>query len=160
VVHHPLVAGVLAKTTDRAPGEGFLVAWVGGPAPWEPELQQRLRAAGVQIDSCALSGLIDRVNHRAPDLVVLSGAAGTAPTSIVADLAHIHPADSVPVVAIGRAAEASPKPRSRFGLVARLDEDAGVETLDKQVRTILRALSRRPAKWRIPSNPQELPRAV
>ncbi len=145
-----------ANKADRAPGDGFLVAWVGGPAAWEPELVEVLRGSGVFIEDTPLSSLAERVNQRAPDLVVLSGAAGSAPRSVVDGLAQSHPASSVPVVAIGEAADARPKPRSRFGLVARLDEGAGVETLARQVRTVLRSLSRRPARWRIPARGDDL----
>ncbi len=142
---------------DRAPGEGFLVLWLGGPGRWEPRVQALLDAAGVKVEDSGLDVLLDRANQRAPDLVVLTGAAASAPKGVVARLAEMHPARSVPLVAIGPTESAKPKPKSRYGLVASLDRDAEPDALAKQLVQLLRGLSRRPAKWRIKAGRADIP---
>ncbi|MBX3269961.1 MAG: hypothetical protein KF729_06850 [Sandaracinaceae bacterium] len=141
---------------DRAPGEGFLVLWLGGPGAWEPRVHGRLGAAGVRVEGVGLDVLVERACGRAPDLVVLTGAAADAPRDIVARLAAKHPAGAIPVIAIGAPERARPKPRSHYGLVASLDRDTEPDTLAKQIVALLRGLSRRPAKWRIKAGRADL----
>lgn len=142
---------------ERAPGEGFLVLWLGGPGAWEPRVHALLDAAGVRVEDSGLDVLVERASQRAPDLVVLTGAAGSAPRGVVARLSERHPASSVPVVAIGPPESARPKPKSRYGLVATLDREAAPDVLAKQLVQLLRGLSRRPAKWRIKASRADIP---
>ncbi|MCB9596774.1 MAG: tetratricopeptide repeat protein [Sandaracinaceae bacterium] len=141
---------------DRAPGEGFVVLWLGGPGRWEPEVQRLLDAEGVRVEDSGLDVLVERASQRAPDLIVLTGAAASSPRAIVTRLAESHPSRSVPVIAIGPSEGARPKPKSRFGLVATLDREASADTLSKQILQLLRGLSRRPAKWRIKAGRTEI----
>ncbi|MEZ4337027.1 MAG: tetratricopeptide repeat protein [Sandaracinaceae bacterium] len=142
---------------DRAPGEGFLVLWLGGPGRWEPRVQALLDANGIRVEDSGLDVLVERACQRAPDLVVLTGAAASAPKGVVTQLAEKHPARSVPIVAIGPSESAKPKPRSRYGLVATLDREAEPDVLAKQIVQLLRGLSRRPAKWRIKASRSDIP---
>lgn len=137
------------QPSERAPGEGFLVLWLGGPGRWEPEVQAKLGSLGVRIVDSGLDVLLERANQRAPDLIVLTGAAASAPESVVSQLASSHPARSVPIVAIGMAQEARPSARARYGLVARLDRDAGADALTKQLHQLLRGLSKVAAQGRL-----------
>ena len=141
--------GVAVDPGDRAPGDGFLVLWLGGPGRWEPAVQAELDAAGVRVEDSGLDVLVERAGLRAPDLVVLTGAAASAPKSVIGRLANSHPACTVPVVAIGSSESARPKARARFGLVAQLDREASPKEIAKHLVALLRGLSRRPAKWRI-----------
>ncbi|MGE0787324.1 MAG: hypothetical protein AB7S26_16750 [Sandaracinaceae bacterium] len=136
------------------------MSWVAGPGAWEASVVSRLSDAGITVEHCELSSLTEKVNARAPDLVVLSGAAGSAPASVILELSSSHPASSIPILAIGSSADADPKPRSRYGLIARLDKNAGVDALEKHLRTILRSLSRRPPRRRIEASASELIQTV
>ncbi|HJL17648.1 MAG TPA: hypothetical protein RMH99_18435, partial [Sandaracinaceae bacterium LLY-WYZ-13_1] len=145
------------KSTDRAPGEGFLVLWVGGRDPREAGVQQRLRDEGVVVEEVALDGLVARTNRRAPDLVVLAGMAARAPDAFVRDLVRTEPGASVPVVTLGPSDAARPKATSRFGLVARLDAAEEPEQTGKRLSMLLRGLSRRSPRWRVKVALEELP---
>ena len=159
VVHQSLMAGP-AGDDDRAPGEGYLVLWVGGPQAWEREVQAALSSAGVRVEESGLDRLLERAIQRAPDLVVLAGAAGGAPASALSQLGAAEPASSLPVVAIGPWKDTSRKPRARFGLASRLDRDATPQSLADQLVTLIRTLSRRPARWRVKSTIEDLPNVV
>jgi predicted negative regulator of RcsB-dependent stress response len=149
-----------AANEERAPGEGFLVLWVGGPQAWEREVQAALSRAGVRVEEGSLDRLRERATERAPDLVVLGGAAGGAPASALTQLAVAEPASSLPVVAIGPWKDTSKTPRARFGLVSRLDRDTAPQELADQIVALIHTLSRRPARWRVKSTVEDLANVV
>ena len=67
MVHRSVVSGVPAKTSDRAPGEGFVVAWVAGNGRWEPEVRSRLEAAGVSDDTIVRVSELGDIEVRRPE---------------------------------------------------------------------------------------------
>jgi cytochrome c-type biogenesis protein CcmH/NrfG len=136
------------------------VLWVGGREPAEAEVQAALRTEGVRVEEAALDGLVERANRRAPDLIVLAGLAAGAPDAILGRLMASHPARFVPVITLGPSAAARPKARSRFGLVARLDGEEEPGAIGKRIATLLRGLSRRPARWRVKVALEELPSVI
>ncbi|MEQ9081826.1 MAG: hypothetical protein RLP09_48615, partial [Sandaracinaceae bacterium] len=137
-----------ASSDERAPGEGFLVLWVGGASPEEGAVQASLKEAGVRVELSPLDGLAGRVAQRAPDLVVLAGLAGSAPEGPLEQLRGSPLGAATAVAAIGPAQKASPKPRARYGLVVRMSEETPAEQLAEQLGVLLRGLSRRPARWK------------
>lgn len=142
--------GAASTNDERAPGEGFLVLWAGSAEIVERDTQVELRRAGVRVEVASVEELADRANERAPDLVVLGGEPGEDPEPIAARLRERSPACAAPVVALAPSAAAAPRPRARFGLVARLDREAEPSALAAQIGTLLEGLSTRPAVWRVP----------
>lgn len=140
------------SSNDRAPGEGFLVLWAGSAEIAERDTQVELRRAGVRVEVAEAAELSARVNERAPDLVVLGGEPGEAPEALVAELRGRLPAAAVPVVTLVPAASASPRPRARFGLAARLDRDEAPPALAARIVATIEGLCARPAVWR--TNPK------
>ncbi len=141
------------STNDRAPGEGFLVLWAGSAEIAERDTQVELRRAGLRVEVVEAAELSARVNERAPDLVVLGGELGEAPEALVAELRGRLPAAAAPVVALAPPRSASPRPRARFGLAARLDRDEAPPALAARIAATIEGLSGRPAVWR--TNPKD-----
>ena len=131
--------------------------WAGGAGPNEGEIQAALIDAGVRVEETSLSSLRDRANGRAPDLIVLGGVAGSAPQTSLAQLSAQQPAATIPVVSLAAPKDVQTRPKSRYGLVARLDKDGDPVAVGRTILKLLRGLSRRPARWRVPTAVEEIP---
>jgi hypothetical protein len=143
-----------ATTKDRAPGDGYLVLWAGSMEVAERDAQVELRRAGTRVEIAGAEELAERAGARAPDLVVLGGELGDDPAPSLRALAAKSAA--VPVVALVPAAAASPRPRARYGLVARFDRDLAPPALASQIAALLEGLSTRPPVWRVSAKPGDL----
>lgn len=146
----------VASTDDRAPGDGFLVLWVGGMEIVERDTQVELRRAGVRVEAADADDLPARANDRAPDLVVLGGEHGEAPDALVDALRRSSLGAALPVVAFVPHRAADPRPRSRYGLVAQLDRDLDAPALAAQLATLLRRFSAHAPVWRMTARSTDL----
>ncbi|MFK7986127.1 MAG: hypothetical protein AB8I08_08850 [Sandaracinaceae bacterium] len=142
---------------DRAPGEGYLIAWSGSLSPAERDAQTALRKDGVRVEQVPAPRLSATVAQRAPDLIVLAQQ-GEERAKLVEALAEVHP--YVPVVALTDAADARPQPRARFGMVARLDRDLPLPELTGAIRELLDGFSRRLPRWRVQADLDDIPQVA
>lgn len=145
-----------ATTNERAPGDGYLVLWAGSTEIAERDAQVELRRAGVRVETAAPEELVARTNARAPDLVVLGGELGSDPEPLIRELASTSPGAAVPVLALVASERASPRPRSRYGLVARFDRSLEAAALASRISALLSGLSARAPVWRVSARPGNL----
>src|SRR5690606_21694222 len=143
-----------ATTKERAPGDGYLVLWAGSVEVAERDAQVELRRAGVRVEIAAPEELAERAGGRAPDLIVLGGELGDDPEPSLRAL--VAQSAAVPVVALVASADAAPRARGRYGLIARFDRDLAPPKLASQLAVLLEGLSTRPPIWRVSARPGDL----
>jgi hypothetical protein len=141
--------GSPASHDDRAPGEGFLVLWTGEREIAERDTQVELRRAGLRVEVVEPDELVRQAVLRAPDLVVLAGAAADDADRHAAALAAQPAAASLPIVALVRSPAGAPRAQARFGVVSRLERELAPATLAAHLRRVLNDLASRPSAWRV-----------
>lgn len=145
-----------ASTKERAPGDGHLVLWAASSHIGERDTQVELRRRGVRVETAPTEALVDKAHERAPDLIVLGGEQGLSPEPFVEKLALAAP--SIPLVTLVPTERAAPRPRARYGLIAKLDRSLAPPALAAQITNFLSDFSARAPVWRIKARAGDLPR--
>jgi hypothetical protein len=137
--------------------EGFVVLWAGDPTPTEQTLARLLRAQGTRVDFTEPETLHMRADTRAPDLIMFGESTREALEDHLGELRASTPARLIPILLLTTALDSSPKQDSRYGVVARFDHEQAPDTLAQKIHKLLRALSRRPPRWRLHTSTAKLP---
>ncbi|MGF1465378.1 MAG: tetratricopeptide repeat protein [Sandaracinaceae bacterium] len=139
------MVGAVGTEANELPDDRTVVLWTGRDGA---DLAMSALAREARVEWCEPGDVAFATLALAPDLVVVIGDTDPDGEAIARSLRGQTPGASVPVVTVDDGAPPQPRPRSRFGLVARIEREGSPDAVARHLLTLARSLSRRTPRWK------------